>query len=113
MKQQFKKWMFVGAIIFFSTAVFAQSKTSSSSCVSDKGYWVLESNIHTPLNHIIRFYNNDHVLVYTEKLTGIKLNTDKKKVKMRLKRALETTMLSLEQNKNPEASKNFVSTLLK
>ena len=60
--------------------------------VSDKGYWNTESNIHDPLNHIIRFYTNDGRLFHTEKLSGVKLDIDKRKTKMKLKKALEQTM---------------------
>ncbi len=60
--------------------------------VSGKGYWNTESNIHDPLNHIIRFYTNDGRLFHTEKLSGVKLDVDKRKTKMKLKKALEQTM---------------------
>ena len=60
--------------------------------VSDKGYWNTESNIHDPLDHIIRFYTNDGRLFHTEKLSGVKLDVDKRKTKMKLKKALEQTM---------------------
>ena len=60
--------------------------------VSCKGYWNTESNIHDPLNHIIRFYTTNGRLFHTEKLSGVKLDVDKRKTKMKLKKALEQTM---------------------
>ena len=67
--------------------------------VSEKGYWVVEGNVHTPLNNTIRFYNNDDMLVYTETLNGVKLNINKRKVKMKLKQALETAIIAWESRK--------------
>jgi len=68
--------------------------------VSDKGYWVVESNINSPLNHIISFYNNDNELLYKETLTGVKMNPEKRKVKMKLKKVLESAVLALEKKKD-------------
>ncbi len=64
--------------------------------VSDKGYWVVEGNVKTPLNHTIRFYNNNDVLVYSERIDGVRLNANKRKVKMKLKQALESALLAFE-----------------
>lgn len=64
--------------------------------VSDKGYWVVKGNVNTPLDNTILFYNNDHVLVYKESLTGVKLNPDKRKVKMKLKQVLESSITAWE-----------------
>jgi hypothetical protein len=63
--------------------------------ISDKGYWVAESNVHTPTQCTIRFYNNDHVMVYSEKVEGIKLKLQKRKVKMNLKKVLESSIAGL------------------
>ena len=68
--------------------------------VSEKGYWVVESNIKSPRDHIIRFYNNDNQLVYKETLTGIKMNPEKRKVKMKLKKILESAVLAQENKKD-------------
>jgi hypothetical protein len=70
--------------------------------VSGKGYWIIESNIHTPLDHIVSFYNNDHVLLYKEALKGVKLNIEKRKVKMKLKKLLEAAVIAWERKKKPE-----------
>ena len=67
--------------------------------VSEKGYWVVESNIHSPLNHVVSFYTNDNQLIYNETLTGIKLNPEKRKVKLKLKKILESAVLAQENKK--------------
>jgi len=61
--------------------------------VSEKGYWVVERNIHTPRQCIIRFYNNDNVLVGTKEITGTKLKLNRKKTKIQLKSMLEAGLL--------------------
>ena len=60
--------------------------------VSEKGYWVVESNVKTPKSAIVYFYNNDDVLVYQEKIEGVKLNLKKDATKMKLKTVLETAV---------------------
>ncbi|MBN8783458.1 MAG: hypothetical protein ABS85_01880 [Sphingobacteriales bacterium SCN 48-20] len=68
--------------------------------VSAQGYWVAESNKQQPLEHSIRFYNNDDVLVYEEKLSGVKLNLERRKVRMKLKSVLEQAVVAWQQQKS-------------
>lgn len=74
--------------------------------VSDKGYWVVETNLHSPLNHLVSFYNNDNVLLYKKSLTGVKLDPDKRKVKMKLKKELESAIIAWERKNNNPGSVN-------
>jgi hypothetical protein len=93
--------MFLIACILISAGLFAQPPRAKAgkarpgvpAWVSEKGYWVVESNIHSPYRHTVFFYNNDNVLMYKESLEGVKLNAEKRKVKMKLKKALETSAL--------------------
>jgi len=79
-------------------ALFAQNKPRNApEWVSEKGWWVVESNIHAPKQHIVYFYNNDGVLVYKEKIEGLRINPSKKITKMQLKQVLETTVLAWEK----------------
>ncbi|MGN6293651.1 MAG: hypothetical protein ACTHMV_12980 [Chitinophagaceae bacterium] len=98
MKKMIKMSLFIAAFLLAYFITPAQ-ESAIPKWVSEKGYWVLEGNVHTPLNNIIRFYNNDDVLVYTENLKGVKLNTNKRKVKMKLKQALETAIMAWEGKK--------------
>lgn len=104
------------AVIFLSLIScysFAQNEPSSSPrWVSEKGYWVAESNIHSPLDHVIRFYNNDNVLVYKETLSGVKLNLNKRKVKMKLKKVLDSSVLAWEKKKEGSEENALVKTIL-
>ena len=114
MKQIFKKQIATLFLSFIVLTSFAQDRQPNiPRWVSDKGYWVVESNIHTPLDHIIRFYTNDDVLVYKENVSGIKLNPDKRKVKMKLKKVLESSVLAWEQRKVTEEDKKYVMAILK
>lgn len=100
---------------FFALTAAAQEEQPATTAkwASDKGYWVVEGNIHEPLQHTIRFYNNDDVLLYKESLSGVKLNLDKRKVKMKLKKVLESAVIAWEQKKTTEADKSYVSAILR
>jgi hypothetical protein len=115
MKQKTKTWVAALTLSLVSLYSFAQGeqKATTPRWVSDKGYWVVESNIHSPLDHIIWFYNNDNVLVYKETVTGIKLNTDRRRVKMKLKKVLESSILAWVRKKAPEENKKYVAAILK
>ena len=99
-------WIFLTLFMLISIASFTQSrrlqerKITFPSWVSDKGYWIVESSHASPLDHVISFYNNANTLVYAEKVSGVKLNADKKRVKMKLKKILETAVLAYEKNKD-------------
>ena len=75
------------------------------SWVSGKGYWVVESNIHSPYRHTVLFYNNDNELMYRETLQAIKLNAEKRRTKMKLKKALETSALTWQARKDLPAGR--------
>ncbi len=111
MKQQIKNWLICLSIIFISIA--ASSQTMSAPWTPAHGYWVVEQNIHDPFHHIVRFYNDDHQLIYTEVLNNVKMNTNNKKTKMKLQKALEDSLARWEKNKSPEENKGYVVTALK
>jgi hypothetical protein len=114
MKKIITSLTIVAIISLFTITSFAQqSKTAVPKWVSEKGYWVVENNINDPFHHIIRFYNNDDVLIYKETLSGVRLNTDKKKVKMKLKSVLETSAMAWDLKRVPEEEKQYVSAILK
>jgi len=81
--------------------------------ISDKGYWVVESNVKTPFNSIIHFYNNDNVLVYREKVDGVKINLNKSRTKMRLKKILEQSIVAYEKNHAITENEQWVAKALK
>jgi hypothetical protein len=90
------------------TAVSAQNSQPSPKWVSDKGWWVVESNIHSPKQHIVYFYNNDGILVYKEKIDGLRLNPAKRAIKMDLKQVLETSVLAWEKQHQLKENESLV-----
>ena len=114
MKQQIKNWVAAALFTITGFVSFSQeSQTEIPKWVSEKGYWVVESNNNDPLNHIIRFYSNDDVMIYKETLSGVRLNPNKKRVRMKLKKVLEISALAWEQRKVTEEEKQYVSAILK
>lgn len=101
-----RSWIVIAILSLVSMGSFAQLTVSKDEekpkfprWVSDKGYWVVESNINSPKDHIIRFYNTENILVYKETLAGVKLNPEKTKVKMKLKKILESSVVAWEKKK--------------
>ncbi len=95
-----KKIFFFTLILFATLQVSAQVAGRTPRWVSAQGYWVAESNKNQPLEHTIRFYNNDDVLVYQEKLSGVKLNLERRKVRMKLKTVLDAAVVAWQQQKS-------------
>ena len=107
----------LSALIFLflttSIASFAQDEEQSlpqriPRWISDKGYWVVESNIKTPYNSIIHFYNNENVLVYREKVEGVKINLNRARTKMRLKKILEQSIVAWEKSHTIKEDEQWV-----
>jgi hypothetical protein len=66
--------------------------------VSDKGYWVVEGNVSNKQEHIIHFYNNEHLKVYKQTITG-KFKISKRKNLMHMKRMLDTAVVAWQQRR--------------
>ena len=58
-----------------------------------EGFWVLESNVHTPKNAVVYFYNQQQVLVYKEEIRGIRLNTAKQSTIKLLNNVLQQALV--------------------
>ena len=113
MKQLLKAGIF--ALVLCLTQIGASAQQSNEHIpkwVSEQGYWVIEGNVNAPLNHVIRFYNNDDVQVYKESLTGVKLNINKRKVKMKLKKVLESAILAWENKQEKTEDMALVKHIL-
>jgi hypothetical protein len=65
--------------------------------ISEKGYWVIKSNVKQPREAVVYFYNLQHELVYEEEVKNARLNINRSRVKMRLKNALEQAITAHEQ----------------
>lgn len=80
-------------VVCFSQETQAAKKPA---WVPEKGYWVVESNIHTPKNSTLYFYNLDNVLVYKEEVRGVKIKLTKKSVRLNLKKVLDQSVAAWE-----------------
>lgn len=101
MKRMTKLIILLPAIGFISLAAAAQESARSDiklpKWISDKGYWVVEGNIHQPQEHTVHFYNVNDVEVYKEIVTG-KLKATRRKTMLRMKSILETAVIAWERN---------------
>jgi hypothetical protein len=96
------------------TTLLAQDKPRvAPEWVSEKGWWMIESNIHAPKKHIVYFYNNDGVLVYKEKIEGLRIRPARKGTKMQLKQALETAVQAWERKQQLTENETLVANSLR
>lgn len=110
-----KKFLFFFLIIA-SLSSFAQEETPKCKAghyTSDKGYWVIESNVKSPKNSTIYFYTTQDQLVYKETVEGTRININRKKVLLRLKNVLEQSVLTYEQNHKATQDQMLVTLALK
>jgi hypothetical protein len=111
-----KKHLFVTLLagLLIQAGLFAQDKAPVvPEWVSEKGWWVVESNSHTPKKHIVYFYNNDGVLVYKEKIEGLRINPSKKTTRLQLKQVLETSVLAWENKQELRENQALVINCLR
>jgi hypothetical protein len=112
MKKQMMVTLIIGLLLQVST--FAQGKhRSPSDYVSEKGWWVIESNIHTPKKNIVYFYNNKGVLVYKENIEGLRIDPSRKSTRIHLKQALEAAVLAWEEKRQLTENGLVVNSLRK
>ena len=90
------KYLFVVAFALSATAcshVHAQLTTAKGA------YWVIESNVKTPRQATVYFYNRRHQLIYKEAVTGVLLDVNKAKVRRQLNSVLKQS-LALEKRQS-------------
>lgn len=100
--------------LILSSGIYAQQlnyQSKTPKWVSKYGFWQIETNIHTPGKNIVYFYNNDQTLIYKENLDGVVLNLEKKRVKMRLKKALEKAISVWNKDRLYRNDQQWISSL--
>jgi hypothetical protein len=107
MKKQSYVALLFGLLIHV-TLLAQDKKPVPPAWASDKGWWMVESNIHARKQNIVYFYNNDGVLVYRETVEGIRINPAKKRTRMHLKQVLETSVLAWEKLHQVKENENLV-----
>jgi hypothetical protein len=106
--------VFTSVLIAFSMNCAAQEeKPFTPKWVSPNGYWVVESNIKTPLSSIIYFYNNDNQVIYKEKLDGVRINIKKRKTLMGLRKILEASVVAWNAKQSPGENRLLVANAFK
>jgi hypothetical protein len=111
------KMLFVATVLSITTiAATAQEneiKASHPKWISDKGYWVVESNIKTPETSTVYFYNNQNDLLYKERVDGVTLNIKKRKTLIMLKQVLDKSLSQTEVAKNERKDEQLVKNSFK
>ncbi|MBC7826513.1 MAG: hypothetical protein H7122_02115 [Chitinophagaceae bacterium] len=115
MKAIFKLILVTAVYMIVASGLYAQKniRTKDPRWISDKGFWQIESNINTPDKNIVYFYNKENTLIYKEHLDGVVLNLAKKRVKMRLKKALETAIHAWNRDRTLQNDQQLISVLFK
>jgi hypothetical protein len=113
-----KKLIYLALLAASLTAISATTHSQEPKPVipkwhSEKGYWVLESNINEPLTHTVRFYTNENILVYKEEISGVRLDPSRRKIKMKLKNVLETAIEAWSLKKVAMENRDYVAAVLK
>lgn len=112
MKKQFRLLIIVAISCLAGLIAYAQDSQKPPRWVSDNGYWVVESNIHSPKNQIVRFYTTDNVLIYQETVTGKALNVNRASVRIKLKKVLDQALTAWDRYHQSGEEKALVSAIL-
>jgi hypothetical protein len=98
-----QKFVFSVLLIVFTVFSWQRSHaqeqpepTRKAAWISDKGYWVVETNKQTPEEAVVYFYNNDNLLVYKKEIKDQKLKLKKTETLLQLKAALEGAVAAYE-----------------
>lgn len=100
MKHSFFAILLTTFAFLFSNPINAQDdepKPETPKWLSNKGYWVVESNKKTPKEATVYFYTSENLLVYKEEIRNKKLKLNRRKTLLRLKSALEEAVVAYEQ----------------
>lgn len=108
-----KKYFLAIMLVVVVTSISYSQKNEKPKWLSQKGYWIVESNIKTPKSSVIYFYNNDNVMVYKENVEGLKVKINRTKVKMSLKKILEQSVTAWEQKHISRENDYLVATALR
>lgn len=98
---------FIMLVLLSTSSVIATAQENETSVkatpkwISDKGYWVIESNIKSLKTSLVNFYNDANVLIYSEKVEGVKLNIKRRQTCMRLKKVLDKSLIAWEKMQQP------------
>ena len=82
-------------VLACTTAIAQKSKTQKE----PDGFWVIESNVKTPRQSTVYYYNRSNEVIYREDVSGKKLNTARRRTVRRLNQVLDQSLIAWESNK--------------
>lgn len=71
------KILISSVLVMLGLTLNAQEKNDPT-CFAN---WVVESNVKTPKNSIVKFYNTNQKLIYQEVVTGKKIKIERAKIR--------------------------------
>jgi hypothetical protein len=105
-------YLVIALVMMYASVTAQEEKPVVPAWAPEAGYWVAENNVKQPRNYTLYFYNDDHVLVYKEKLEGVRLNLESARVKKRLKKVLEKSLLAWQEFHKVKENEGLVINLL-
>ena len=87
---------FVLACLYTLQVKAQSSKVPAWMC--EKGFWVIQSNVHTPKIAIIYFYTNQRELVYKEEVKGKRINSERIRTRKHLEAVLNGAIIAWQKD---------------
>jgi hypothetical protein len=78
-----KKYYIICSLMILLSLVLYTASSQNKQPRQDS-YWVIESNLFTPRNSIVYFYNAENQLMYKQTVSGKKLNVNRALVRKKL-----------------------------
>jgi hypothetical protein len=78
-----KKYYIICSLMILLSLVLSTASSQNKQPRKD-AYWVIESNLFTPRNSIVYFYNAENQLMYKQTVSGKKLNVNRALVRKKL-----------------------------
>lgn len=99
------KKILLAILLCAGAAVQAQQKTKSENPI--QGFWVIESNMKSPKDQVVKFYNANQQLLYQEAYNRKIINYNRKRNRNMLDSAL-ITVLNYKQETGTATLANLV-----
>lgn len=103
-------------LILFALCTNRTTKAQSSPVpkwMSQKGFWVIQSNLHSPKKATIYFYTNTQELVYKEQVNGKRINPDRLKTRKHLESVLVESIIAWQKEGVAKENQQLVITKTK
>jgi len=85
------KKVFTTAVLFCSIQVAIAQEIKND---KSKGTWVIESNVNSPKDQLIKFYNSRQELIYQEEVKNKRIRIEKERVRRSLDKALNYALVN-------------------